>query len=230
MITIYKSDFVCNPGNCVFPHEVKITDIASAIEAFSKDYTCALFKNNYRSIENFIFTALGATTVTASTFTAQNIGAKCYRRARKAFWDICLISSVIAVLMSVGGMLLRDPLLSLYGVENTEDLLATLSYDASVKRMIWKWPAFFIYAIMNACGGTIRGLGRSSTSAVITFFGTCVFRIAWIYTAFRYFRNLESIYISYPISWFLTGVFFLGVVFFLFSKYRNLPEEAPDPE
>jgi putative MATE family efflux protein len=182
------------------------------------------------SIENFIFTALGATTVTASTFTAQNIGAKCYRRARKAFWDICLISSVIAVLMSVGGMLLRDPLLSLYGVENREDLLATLSYDASVKRMIWKWPAFFIYAIMNACGGTIRGLGRSSTSAVITFFGTCVFRIAWIYTAFRYFRNLESIYISYPISWFLTGVFFLGVVFFLFSKYRNLPEEAPDPE
>ena len=181
------------------------------------------------SIENFIFTALGATTATASTFTAQNIGAKCYRRARRAFWDICLISSVIAILMSVGGALLRDPLLSLYGVKNADDILSTLSYDAAITRMVWKWPAFFVYAIMNACGGTIRGLGRSSTSAVITFFGTCVFRIAWIYTVFRYFQNLESIHISYPISWFLTGVFFLAVVFYLFSKYRNQPDESPDP-
>lgn len=170
------------------------------------------------SLENFIFNALAATTVASSTFTAQNLGAKNCRRARKAFGQICLISVVIAVVMSAAGMLFRAPLLALYGVKDAEDVLSTITYDTAVSRMVWKWPAFFIYAIMNACGGTIRGLGKSSTSALITFFGTCVFRIVWVYTVFRYFENLESIFISYPISWLITGIFFLVVVFILFRK------------
>lgn len=77
---------------------------------------------------------------------------------------------------------------------------------------------------MNTCSGTIRGLGKSSLAAVITFFGTCVFRIVRIYTVFRYFEKSEAIYISYPISWFITGVFFLVVVFRLLRKRSG---EAP---
>lgn len=85
-------------------------------------------------------------------------------------------------------------------------------------RLFWKWPGFFIFSIMNACAGTIRGLGKSTTSALITFFGTCVFRIIWVYTVFSHFKNLESIYISYPISWLITGAFFLVVLFRLSAK------------
>ena len=177
------------------------------------------------SLESFIFNALAATTVAASTFTAQNIGAKKCRRARTALIQISLISTVIAVVMTVAGFLFKTPLLALYGVKQADDLLSTLCYDTALIRMIWKWPAFFIYAIMNACAGTIRGLGKSTTSAVITFFGTCVFRIVWIYTVFRYFENLESIYISYPISWLITGIFFLAVVSFLLRK-RIREEDA----
>ena len=170
------------------------------------------------NIESFIFNALAATTVTSSTVTAQNMGAKKCRRARTAFGYICFISTVIAVVMTGACILLRDPLLYLYGVKNAQDILSTLNYNTAITRIFWKWPGFFIYAIMNACAGTIRGLGKSSTSAIITFFGTCVFRIVWIYTAFKYFENLESIYISYPISWLITGIFFLVVLFILFDK------------
>lgn len=85
-------------------------------------------------------------------------------------------------------------------------------------RLFWKWPGFFIFSIMNACAGTIRGLGKSTTSALITFFGTCVFRVIWIFTAFQFFKNLPTIYISYPISWLITGIFFLFVVFRLLRK------------
>ncbi|MBP3334011.1 MAG: MATE family efflux transporter [Clostridia bacterium] len=170
------------------------------------------------NIESFIFNALAATTVTSSTVTAQNMGARKCRRARTAFGYICFISTVIAVVMTGVCILLRDPILYLYGVKNAQDILSTLNYNTAITRIFWKWPGFFIYAIMNACAGTIRGLGKSSTSAIITFFGTCVFRIVWIYTVFRYFENLESIYISYPISWLITGIFFLVVLFILFDK------------
>lgn len=177
------------------------------------------------SIENFIFNALAATTTTASAFTAQNAGAKNYQRVRHAFGNICLISVSIAIIMTTAGILLRDPLLSLYDVKNAEDTLSVITYGAAMARIFWQWPGFFVYAIMNACAGTIRGLGKSSTSALITFFGTCVFRIIWVYTVFSHFKNLESIYISYPISWLITGAFFLVVLFRLLRK--RIREDQP---
>ena len=173
------------------------------------------------SLENFIFSALGATTVTASAFTAQNVGAGNYTRVRRSLAQICAVSTVIAVVMSTAGMLFCEPLFALYEVEKAPDLLSTLAYDAAFKRMIWKWPAFFIYAIMNACAGSIRGMGKSGLSALINFFGTCLFRVLWIYTVFQKFQNLESIYISYPISWLITGISFIIVVFWLFRKNRD---------
>lgn len=173
------------------------------------------------SIETFIFEALAAVTVAASAFTAQNAGANNYRRVRQAFGYVCAISVCLAVVMSVSAMLLRSPLLALYGVGNSEDVLSTLAYNSALARIFWKWPAFFIYGIMNACAGTIRGLGKSALSALITFFGTCVFRVVWIFTAFRYFANLESIHISYPISWLLTGACSFVVVFSLLKKFTK---------
>ena len=161
------------------------------------------------SIESFIFEALAAVTVTASSFTAQNVGAGNAPRVRRAFGYICLISSVLAILFSALATLFCEPLLALYGVSRGEDLLSTLTVESALTRIRWKWPGFFIYSVMNAGAGTIRGLGRSSLAAVITFFGTCVFRIVWIFTAYAYFQNLESIHISYPLSWLLTGVCFL---------------------
>lgn len=174
-------------------------------------------------IETFIFQALASTTVCGSAFTAQNVGAGNYRRVRRVLGELMLISIGIALIMSVGAMLLRDPLLALYGVKNGEDQLAAMTYSAAVTRIFWKWPAFFIYAAMNACAGMIRGLGKSSLSAVISIFTTCVFRVVWIYTVFKHFENLESVFISYPISWLLSVLIFLPLLFVLIN--RNIEKE-----
>ena len=54
---------------------------------------------------------------------------------------------------------------------------------------------------------------------MFAFFGTCVFRVIWIFTVFEYFKNLESIYISYPSSWFITGgVSFVFAIILLRKK------------
>jgi Na+-driven multidrug efflux pump len=172
------------------------------------------------SLESFLFTVLGAVTVTASAFTAQNVGANKYDRIKRALWEICLISVTIGVTMSVAGMIFRAPLLSLYGVKDASDLLAHMAYESAFARMIWKWPCFFIYSIMNTCSGTLRGLGKSSLAALIAFLGTCVLRVVWIYTVFAYFENLESIHISYPISWFITFVCQMVAFVIIYKKQR----------
>lgn len=169
-------------------------------------------------IETFIFQALAATTVCGSAFTAQNIGAKNYVRLRKVLVELMLISAGIALILSVSAMLFREPLLALYGVKRVQDPVATIAYDAAMTRIWWKWPAFFIYAMMNACAGMIRGLGKSGLSAIISIFTTCIFRVAWIYTVFEYFENLESIFISYPISWLLSVIIFLPLLVMLIKK------------
>ena len=168
-------------------------------------------------IEEFFFGILTAVTTTASAFTAQNAGAKQYRRIHRAFLYLSLISVSIAVAVPMLAMLFHEPLLALYGVKNS-GTLGKIAYDTALTRIIWKWPTFAFYAIMTACAGTIRGLGKSTLAAAVTFFGTCVFRILWVYTAFEFFVNLESIYVSYPISWFLTGAFSLVLLYQLLKK------------
>ena len=51
----------------------------------------------------------------------------------------------------------------------------------------------------------ISGTQTTTTAAIIALIGTCAFRLVWIYTVFEHVHTLEAIYISYPISWVLTG-------------------------
>ncbi len=53
-ITVYTANGVGNAANCVYPHEVQITDTGSAVAAFSMDLVCARYRNNYRSVDNFM--------------------------------------------------------------------------------------------------------------------------------------------------------------------------------
>lgn len=172
------------------------------------------------SIESFIFSTLNATTAAASAFTAQNLGANKPARIRRALTYLSLVSTAIAIVMSTSMMLLSAPLLSLYGVTRGTDILSRLTWDAAHARMFWKWPGFFTFGLMNAFSGTLRGLGKSSLAAIIALFGTCVFRIVWIYTVFPFFGNLESIHISYPLSWLITGAVFFVILLFHFKKMK----------
>ncbi len=173
------------------------------------------------SIEGFLFSALNATTVAASAFTGQNVGVGDYRRVRRVLLQVAAVAVGIAAVMSGAIILLRDLLLSLYGVTNAEDTLSQLAYGTAMSRVWFKWPTFVIFAMMNSAAGVLRGLGKSMTSATISLVGTCVFRVVWIYTVFAAFQKIEAIYISYPISWFLTGaVFWVTVLIMLKRKIK----------
>ena len=67
---------------------------------------------------------------------------------------------------------------------------------------------------MEVGSGILRGLGKSLTSTIISLAGTCVFRVAWVYTVFASVGTLLSVFLSYPISWALCGA-----CHFLFSLH-----------
>ena len=54
MFTVFSSDIIGNPGNCLYPHRFDISTPETLQAAVGHDYVCAEYKNNYRCGENFI--------------------------------------------------------------------------------------------------------------------------------------------------------------------------------
>ena len=53
-ITVFAANCRGDATNCRYPHRIEITDEAGALAAFSRDIVCAEYRNNYRSVENFL--------------------------------------------------------------------------------------------------------------------------------------------------------------------------------
>ena len=61
-------------------------------------------------------------------------------------------------------------------------------------------------AFMDCTIAACRGIGKSLAPTVIVILGSCVFRVAWIYTVFAHFRTIPSLYLLYIFSWTITAI------------------------
>ena len=101
---------------------------------------------------------------------------------------------------------LNDPILALYGiVDGPVGSLEHIAYEAAVARIVYVISGYAILGVMDASCGIVRGLGKTTTSTVISLLGACVFRTLWVYFIFSASPTLETVFISYPISWLITG-------------------------
>ena len=53
-MTLCTSDCIGVPGNCSYPRQVLVTCAGELREAVRTDHVCAIYRNDYRAIENFI--------------------------------------------------------------------------------------------------------------------------------------------------------------------------------
>ncbi len=52
--TLYHSDYLETPANCMYPHAIEVTDKESLLKAVTRDYVCAEYKGSYRNNDNFL--------------------------------------------------------------------------------------------------------------------------------------------------------------------------------
>ena len=170
------------------------------------------------NLEGFAYTAVNAMQQAAVTFTSQNVGAAKYGRVKRvmaACYGLGVAVGLVVTAVIVG---LMDPLLALYGVKDVAgDVLAHAGYTAGRTRIMWTLLPYSIIALMEVGSGVLRGLGKSLTSTGICLLFACILRVVWRFTIFdidpaSISGSLASIYLSYPVSWFLAGAFL-----FLFS-------------
>ena len=65
--------------------------------------------------------------------------------------------------------------------------------------------SYVVSAFMDCTIAASRGLGRTLVPTIIVILGSCVFRVAWIYTVFAHFHTIASLYLLYAFSWAITA-------------------------
>ena len=165
------------------------------------------------NIESFVYAAMNAFYQSAITFVGQNYGAgKCDRVDRVA--KQCLAFVVVTGLV-LGNLAyyFGDTLSGFYVQAGEDDVIAQ-----AVIRLGFIARFYFICGIMDTLVGVLRGLGYSVIPMVASLVGACGLRLVWVATVFPIYRTPASLYISYPITWAITGAVHLG--FFLYVRKR----------
>ncbi len=95
-----------------------------------------------------------------------------------------------------------------------------ISYAASRISIVLLFQ--FIASSYEISGACLRGLGYSMTPTAITIFGTCLFRLLWIY-AINPAKNYECLLWVYPISWVITGAIVIAAYIIITRRLFNKP-------
>ena len=151
------------------------------------------------NIEGFAYNSMNAVHQTALSFTSQNIGAKNYKRLEKIMKQCLLLVSAIGIGMGAITYIMGESLLSIYSSE-----IEVIQYGF-LRLQIFSL-AYFLWGIMDTMVGILRGMGYSIMPMIVSLTGVCGFRVLWVFTIFAWKHSLFVLYISYPISWFITAV------------------------
>ena len=169
------------------------------------------------NLEGFIYTAMNGFSQGALTFCSQNMGAKEYKRIKKAAFESQIIVFIIGALLSFIFYIFLDLLLGFY-TTSPEVVLA------GRKRLIIILSTYYLCGMMDTMANCIRGIGHSLAPVIITLIGACLFRMFWIFTIFQIpkFHTETVIYLSYPISWAVT---FLALLFTFVKFYKKIGKQ-----
>ncbi len=169
------------------------------------------------NIEGFTYTAMNSISQAAVTFTSQNVGAKKFKRINRVALVTLLTVTAVGLTMGCGSYLGGEALLKIYSTD-----AAIIPYGLMRLKIIC--VPYFLCGVMEVFVGMLRGMNCSTMPMIVAIFGSCVFRVIWIYTAFRAWPEQETLYVAYAISWLLCSV--IHFICFVIVKKRLVKKQA----
>lgn len=167
------------------------------------------------NLEGFVYVAMNAYHQTALSFMSQNVGAGKKKRINKITLNSLILVTVVGLVLGNAVVIFEKPLLGIYAKDN----LAII--EAGIIRLKYICSVYFLCGIMDVMVGALRGLGYSTMPMIVSLMGACVFRLIWLATIFKIdrFHTIETVYISYAISWILTFTVHLICYIIVKRKY-----------
>ncbi|MBQ8510907.1 MAG: MATE family efflux transporter [Clostridia bacterium] len=176
------------------------------------------------NLEGFVYVAMNAFYQATLSFTSQNLGQHKYKRIIRTMLvgQACVFVTglVLGNLLYLAG----DKLLWIYS--DTQQVV-----EAGMLRLGFVATTYFLCGMMDVMMGGLRGIGYSFLPMIVSLIGACGLRLVWIATIFQVpeFHIIETIYISYPISWLVTFLVHLTCYIILTRRLRKrLGDEIAD--
>lgn len=160
----------------------------------------------YMKIDGFLFMPIDAFCLAISNFVGQNIGAGQWQRVVKGK-NVCLLLCV-GVTLFLGAVIILNARLILGLFTSDETVILN-----GMRQLYTVVPLYGIYAADQVFVGVLRGAGVTIVPMIITFLCMCGLRLVWIFTTLHFIHDAKMIYLSYPITWIVTGIA-LGIYYY----------------
>lgn len=175
------------------------------------------------NLDGFLYIAMNSVYTAALTFVGQNVGAGKYARIKKISFLCVGLVTFIGVSLGVVLVVFGEKLLLIFATGENKDAVV----KAGMNRLLVMGTTYFLCGLMDVGCGIMRGMGKTILPMIVSLVGSCLFRIVWIATVCPLFPgNILALYISYPISWFITAAVHYGCCI---HNYRALMRRGAVP-
>ncbi len=167
------------------------------------------------NVEGFVYTAMNSVSQACLTFTGQNYGARLRKNMDVSLLDSLLTVTVIGLVLGFGAYLFGQYILRIY--TTSPEVI-----EIGVGRLSVTCTTYCLCGIMDVLVGNLRGRGYSFLPMCVSIAGVCGVRIMYIFTYFAAKRTLFVLYLSYPISWFVTVLVHSVSLLFVRKKEKKM--------
>ncbi len=174
--------------------------VQTTINSFGVDLAAAW--STYAKIDRIYWLGQNALNLSVCTFSGQNFGARKYDRVYKSIITTTYISLFFSFTLGFAIVHWSELLYSIF--TNDPDVITK-----AVKIAWMLAPWYFLYVPIDSLAGGIRGTGDILIPTTMTLLGVCGTRLLWVFCVVPFSHTETTVFLSYPISWGITSVFFL---------------------
>lgn len=187
--------------------------IVAAVNSFD----AAMVAGNAATIngDNLVYNIMAAFYTAGATFIGQNLGAHKKRRILGAYFVSMGYAAVAGFALGAILFIFGHQFLALF----TKDQVVI---DYAMQKFKIMTYSFGISAFMDGTIAANRGLRKTFVPSIMVFLGSCVLRVAWVFTIFAHYRTVESLFLLYPFSWAATAVF--EIIYFVMVYKKETKE------
>ncbi len=151
--------------------------------------------------------------ITVTTFVGQNFGAANTARVKKIMRTGFIISISIAAVIVFATLNFGSVIMTIFTKDAT-----VIEKGMGVARITV--PGFLFYSLIEIYTSSLRGVGDTWNTMIISALGICVLRVLWVMIMFGINKELFFIVSAYPLSWGVTAVLYM-VYFHVFSRLKK---------
>ena len=160
-----------------------------------------------------VYDVMAAFYTACSSFMSQNYGAGKRNRVKRSYFISLGYSFGIGAVLGLSLVFFGRTFLALFTTEQAV-------IEAGMQRLVIMGLCYPVSAFMDCTIAASRGLGRTIVPTIVVIMGSCVFRVAWVYTIFAYFGTLQSLYLLFVCSWSITAI--VEIIYFAWAYKEQM--------